>query len=531
MTSLALASTAAGRQAVNPWIVAVTVTLATFMEVLDTTVANVALPYIAGDLGVSVDEASWLLTTYLVANAIVLPASGWFSGMIGRKRFYMSCVFLFTVSSALCGMAPSLPVLLLCRILQGMGGGGLQPSEQGILLDTFPKQKVGMAMAVYGIAVLLAPILGPTLGGYITDQWNWRWIFFINIPVGCLSLFMTHLVVHDPPYMEQELSERRGKPRNLDLIGFGLIALGLGALEIIYDRGQEDDWFNSRVILVLSVLAIVSLVTAVAWELRHPHPVINLRLLKDRNFAAGCLLVYTIFMVVYGSNVLMPQMVQALFGYDAYTAGLIMSPAGIGVMLCMPISGFLVGRRFDARYLIFFGILCVAAGSYWAALMNIEVSPWVLLIRRSAQFVGMGFIFAPLNTAAYVYLPRDQTSNATGLFNMMRNEGASLGIALVNIILARRGQFHQSRLVDSLTPFNQPYVEANQALTQQLHQAGYGPVTDSQMALEQIYQAARQQAQLLSYLDLFWIFSVAAVCLAPMVFLMRPSKGEKGSAA
>ncbi len=515
----------------NPWLVAITVTLATFMEVLDTTVANVSLPYIAGDLGVSVDEASWLLTTYLVANAIVLPISGWISGLIGRKRFYMSCVFLFTASSALCGLAPNLSVLLLCRLLQGAGGGGLQPSEQGILLDTFPPKKVGMAMAVYGIAVLLAPILGPTLGGYITDQWNWRWIFYINIPVGCLSLFLTNLVVEDPPYMTKERQARRGKPFDLDYIGLGLIALGLGALEIIYDRGQENDWFNSRLILVLTVLAIVSLTTAVAWELRHPNPVVNLRLLKDRNFGAGCLVIYAVFLVLYGSNVLMPQMVQALFGYDAYTAGLIMSPAGIAVMICMPISGFLLGRRFDARYLIFFGVLCIAAGSYWAALMNLEVSPWVLVVRRSAQLVGMGFIFAPINTAAYLYLPRDQTSNATGLFNMMRNEGASLGVSLVSIVLAQRGQLHQSRLVDSLTPLDQPYVEARRTLTQQFHRAGFGPVTDSQMALQQIYEAAQRQALALSYLDLFWIFSVLAVCIAPLVFLMRRSVTAKGAAS
>ncbi len=531
MSSLALSHSAVGRQAVNPWVVAITVTLATFMEVLDTTVANVSLPYIAGDLGVSVDEASWLLTTYLVANAVVLPASGWVSGLIGRKRFYMMCVFLFTVSSALCGMAPNLKTLLLCRLLQGVGGGGLQPSEQGILLDTFPRQKVGMAMAVYGIAVLFAPILGPTLGGYITDQWNWRWIFYINIPVGCLSLFMTSLFVHDPPYMDEERRARRGKKLDLDLIGLGLIALGLGSLEIIYDRGQENDWFNSQLILVLTVLAIVSISTAIAWELRHPNPVINLRLLKDRNFGAGCLVIYTIFLVLYGSNVLMPQMAQSLFAYDAYTAGLIMSPAGIAVMICMPISGFLIGRRVDMRYLIFFGVLCVAAGSYWAALMNLDVSPWVLVVRRSAQLVGMGFIFAPINTAAYIYLTQEQRSNATGLFNMMRNEGASLGIALVNILLARRGQFHQSRIVDYLTPLDQPFAEAQKALTQQFHHAGYGPATDRLMALQQIYEAAQRQALALSYLDIFWVFSIIAIAVAPLVFLMRRSIAEKGTPA
>ncbi len=518
------------RPGVNPWIVAVTVTLATFMEVLDTTIANVSLPYIAGDLGVSVDEASWVLTTYLVANAIVLPVSGWISGLIGRKRFYMTCVLLFTISSALCGMAPNLAILLLCRVLQGTGGGGLQPSEQGILLDTFPRQKVGMAMAVYGIAILVAPIVGPTLGGYITENYHWRWIFYINVPVGCLSLFLTHLVVRDPPHMDEARKARRGKPLDLDFFGLGLIALGLGALEIIYDRGQEDDWFNSRFILTLTVMAIVSLVTAIAWELRHPNPVVNLRLLKDRNFGAGCLVIYGIFIVVYGSNVLLPQMLQALFGYDAYTAGLVMSPAGIVVMACMPISGFLLGHRFDARWLVVVGILAVAGGSYWAAHLNIEASPSVLVIRRCTQFVGMGFVFAPINTAAYLYLPGEQRTNATGVLNMFRNEGASLGVALVSIMLAQRGQLHQSRLVEGLTPLSMPFVDARNTLVQQFQTAGYDPVTAGNMALRQIYETTQQQAQVMSYLDLFWMFSIAALCLIPLIFLMRRSVAEKGAA-
>ena len=528
MSSATPVSLPASRPEVNPWIVAVTVTLATFMEVLDTTIANVSLPYIAGDLGVSLDEASWLLTTYLVANAVVLPASGWISGLIGRKRFYMGCVLLFTISSALCGMAPNLPILLLCRLFQGAGGGGLQPSEQGILLDTFPRKKVGMAMAVYGIAVLFAPILGPTVGGYITENYHWRWIFYINIPVGCLSLALTQLVVRDPDYMVAERRAQHGKPLNLDLFGLTLITLGLGALEVIYDRGQEDDWFNSRAILVLTVLAVVALSTAVIWELRHPKPVINLRLLKDRNFGIGCLLVYVIFFALYGSNVLLPQMVQVLFGYDAYTAGLIMSPAGIVVMICMPVSGYLLGRGVDARRLMFFGILCVAAGSYWQALLSLDASPGILVMRRCAQLFAMGFIFAPANVAAYLYLPQEQTSNATGLFNMVRNEGASLGIATVNIMLAQRGQLHQTRLVEGLGPLGEAFVTARDQLTQQFQMAGYDPVTAGQMALDQIYQATQQQALLMSYLDLFFLFAVATCCIAPLVFLMRRSVAGKG---
>jgi DHA2 family multidrug resistance protein len=515
-----------------PWVVAMTVTLATFMEVLDTTIANVSLPYIAGDLGVSVDEASWVLTTYLVANAIVLPLSGWISGLIGRKNFYMSCVFLFTLSSALCGMAPSLAVLLLCRVFQGAGGGGLQPSEQGILLDTFPGAKRGMAMSIYGIAVLVAPILGPTLGGYITENFNWRWIFYINVPIGCLSLFLTSLVVHDPPYLIAERQSQRGKPFHVDYAGLGLIAVGLAALEIIYDRGQEDDWFNSHFILVLIVLAIVCLAAAVMWELRHPNPIVNVRLLGERNFAASCVVIFVVFAVLYGSNVLLPQFLQALLTYDAYTAGLILSPGGIAVMVCMPLSGWLLSRGADARYLIFFGVLSVAAASYWSSLLNLDASPYIFVIRRCAQLFGMAFIFAPINTAAYTYLSKEQASNATGLYNLIRNEGSSLGIAMVNTLLARRGQFHQSRLTENLDPFNPILTSTRDTLSSAYHTlGGYDTVSSGVMALQQIYNETVGQALSLSYFDIYHVFGIAAFFAAPLVFLMRRSVKEKGAAA
>ncbi len=361
-----------------------TVTLATFMEVLDTSIANVSLPHIAGDLAVSQDEASWVLTTYLVANAIVLPVSGWASNLIGRKHFYMTCVALFTVSSALCGLAPSLGWLLFFRVLQGAGGGGLQPSEQSILLDTFPGQKRGMGMAIYGVAVLVAPILGPTLGGYITDNYNWRWIFFINLPIGVLSLFLTSIIVRDPPYLEAERKKRRDF--SIDYIGLGLIALGLGSLEILYDRGQIDDWFGSSFIVTLATVAAVCIVAAVVWELVHPNPIVNLRLLRDRNFAVGCLIMYSTFAVLYGSTILLPQMLQQLYGYTAFTAGLVLSPGGIATMIGMPIAGYLLGKRVDARILIFIGLLAVAAATYWNSLLNLFVSADVIVIRRCARW-------------------------------------------------------------------------------------------------------------------------------------------------
>lgn len=507
----------------NHWLIAGTVTIASFMEVLDTTIANVSLPYIAGDLAVSEDEASWILTTYLVANAVVLPASGWISGLIGRKRFYMACVLIFTISSALCGLAPNLPLLLLFRVIQGAGGGGLQPSEQGILLDTFPGKQRGMAMAVYGVAILFAPIIGPTLGGFITENYDWRWIFYINVPVGALSLFLTNMVVRDPPWMDKERQSQHVRWLDLDWLGLGLIALGLGSLEIIYDRGQENDWFNSRLIIVLLIFAIVSLGTAIVWELRHPRPIVNLRFFQDRNFAAGSIVIYSAFAIIYGSNVLLPLMLQNLFGYDAYTAGLIMSPGGIAVMVFMPVSGYLLGRGFDARMLIFFGLLSVAAASYWTAHLTLEASPEALVVRRCAQLFGMGFVFAPVNTAAYLYLPKEQTSNATGLFNLVRNEGASLGIAVYNTLLARRSQFHQNRLVGDVSDLRLPFREFREQLLQQFHLQGFDLGTAGRMALDQIYQIVQHQAEFMSYLDLFWVFAVAGVCAAPLVFLMRRS--------
>lgn len=524
------AANPAVRAGVNPWVIAFTVTLATFMEVLDTSIANVSLPYIAGDLGVSVDEASWVLTTYLVANAIVLPLSGWISSFIGRKRFYMLCVALFTVSSFLCGTATSLTQLIFYRVLQGAGGGGLQPSEQGILLDTFPGEKRGMAMSVYGMAVLVAPILGPTLGGYITENYNWRWIFWINIPVGLVSLFLTNMVVEDPAWMTREREKVKSGPVRVDYIGLGLLALGLAALEIIYDRGQEDDWLNSRFIIILMWIAGLGLTAAVMWELSHPNPIVNFRLLADRNFGVGCLVIFCTFAVLYGSNVLLPQMLQALYGYNAYTAGLILSPSGIVTMIAMPVVGWLLGRKTDARWLIFFGLLFLGAATYYESLITLQVSPSSLVFRRCIQLVNMALIFAPINTAAYQSIPQDQANNATGLFNLVRNEGASFGIAVVSTMLARRGQFHQSRLGERLHDLNPVYTDRVEQLTSYFQAAGYDPVTAHQMALTEVYQLLQNQAVSLSYFDLFWLFAVAALCVAPLVFLMRKSVAGKGPA-
>ncbi|HUB26982.1 MAG TPA: DHA2 family efflux MFS transporter permease subunit, partial [Tepidisphaeraceae bacterium] len=417
MTTLAAPRTLSpARPHFGPWVIAMTVTMATFMEVLDTSIANVSLPHIAGSLSATTEESTWVLTSYLVANAVILPLSGWLSGLMGRKRFYMTCVALFTLSSALCGMATSLGMLVFFRVIQGMGGGGLQPSEQAILVDTFPINKRGMAMAVYTIAILVAPVLGPTLGGWITDNYTWRWIFYINLPVGCISLFLSNMVLQDPPYLVAQRHARRGKPINIDFIGLGLLALGLAGLEIVLDKGQEDDWFSSNFILIFFCVALIALVGAVIWELRHPHPIVNLRLFKERNFMACCVIIVCVYGMLYGTTVLLPQMLQNLMGYTATEAGLVLSPAALVTMLEMPIVGFLLSRRLDPRYMIMVGLAIIATAAYWMSSLNLFIAPSDVIWPRILQVLGAGLMFVPVNTVAYRFIPRDQTNNASGLF-------------------------------------------------------------------------------------------------------------------
>ena len=371
------------RPAINPWIIALTVTLATFMEVLDTSIANVALPHMAGSLSVSVHESTWVLTSYLVANAVILPLSGWLSSIIGRKRFYLSCVVLFTASSALCGMATSIEQLVLFRVLQGLAGGGLQPSEQAILMDTFPPAKRGMAMAVYTLAILVAPVLGPTLGGYITENYSWRWIFYINLPVGVISVVLSSLLLQDPPYLKAQQAARKGQPFRMDFLGLGLLTIGLASLELMLDKGQEHDWFDSPFIVWLCAIAAAALIATIFWELRHPAPIINLRLFRDRNFSAAAVCVFFAFGVLYGSNVLLPQMLQTLMGYSALNAGLVLSPAGFVTMLEMPLIGLMLSRGVDARKMIIAGLATVGVASMWMSGLNLGVSPGMVISPRN----------------------------------------------------------------------------------------------------------------------------------------------------
>jgi DHA2 family multidrug resistance protein len=515
----------------NQWVIALTVTMATFMEVLDTSIANVSLPHIAGNLSASINESTWVLTSYLVANAIVLPLSGWLSSILGRKRFYMMCVLMFTISSMMCGLATSLGQLIFCRVLQGMGGGGLQPSEQAILVDTFPPQKRGMAMAVYGMAILCAPILGPTLGGWITDNYSWRWIFFINAPVGCVSLMLSSIVLRDPPHLIAKRAELRKKKFQIDYIGLSLLTLGLGTLEVVLDKGQDVDWFGSRMIVWMSAIAVVSLVSVVIWELKHPQPIINLRLLKERNFRFCALVLFFAFGVLYGSTVLLPELMQNLMGYSATAAGMVMSPAGLFTMMEMPLIGFLLGRRVDARWLIMSGLGIVGFAAYWMSTLNLEVGPFQLIVPRVVQTLGAGMLWVPGNTAAYMYIPRDQTSNASGLFNLIRNEGSSIGVSVVTTFLVRNQQAHQSYLSAHVNSLNPIATAAMQRASASVLARTGDTVLSHKIGLQMIYTEVQRQAQALSYFDMFRLFAFASFAVIPLVLLMKRSVAEKGAEA
>jgi MFS transporter, DHA2 family, multidrug resistance protein len=491
--------------------------LATFMEVLDTSVANVALPHIAGNLSASTDEATWMLTSYLVANAIILPMGGWFSMMFGRKRFYMICVALFTISSCLCGMAPTLGSLIFFRVLQGIGGGALQPMSQAILVETFPREKQGMAMAIFGMGVVLAPVIGPTLGGWLTDDFSWRWIFFINIPVGVLSLLMTKMLVFDPPYLVRK-SFRDGL--KIDYTGFGLLALGLGSLEVVLDEGQKEDWFGSNFIVGFAIVAAVCLVSVVFWELKHEHPVIDFRVLKNRNFALGTLSMLVLGFVLYGSTMLLPVLLQTLLGYTAMLSGLVLSPGGLVVIVCMPLVGTLL-RHFQARWLVIFGVLVSATGLLIMSRFNLYIDYGTAVWSRMVQSAGMAFLFVPISVATVATVSRDRMNYATGLFNLARNIGGSSGIATVTTLLARRSQMHQQALVSHLTPYDAAYRDAMLHTTQLLHAHGATVPDAARQAGGLLYGGLLRQSAMLAFADAFWVMAVLFVLIIPLMFLMK----------
>jgi len=515
----------AWRPAVNPWIIAVAVTLATFMEVLDTSIANVALPHIAGSLSAGQDESTWVLTSYLVSNAIVLPLSGWLSSIIGRKNFYMGCVALFTISSFMCGLAPNLATLIVCRILQGAGGGGLQPSEQAILADTFPPAKRGMAFAVYGIAVVTAPAIGPTLGGWITDNFSWRWIFFINIPVGILSILLTSRLIQDPPYFQR----RKLRETSIDYVGLGFVALGLGTLQVILDKGQREDWFESNFIVYLSVVSVASLIFVVIWEWRRKDPIVDLHLFRDRTFAVSNLLMFMLGFALLGSTLLLPLFMQTLLGYTAQRAGLALMPGGFTIMLLLPLVGFLLSR-YSPRWLLLFGLSMLSLSLFHMTRFDLDMDFRTATIARVLQAMGMAFLFVPINTAAYGFLPRDKNNAASGLMNLARNMGGSVGISVVTTMLDRRTQFHQNQLAGHLSASN-PVLQARlKALGQLIQSHGGGPPGSSAVPYAFIQGVLARQAAMLAYLDCFWFLGVAILLMVPMVFLMRKTKPGGGMA-
>ncbi len=504
----------------NPWAIALTVTMATFMEVLDTSIANVSLPHMAGSLSVSQDESTWVLTSYLVSNAIVLPVSGWFATRFGRKRFYMTSVAIFTASSLLCGLAPNLGLLILFRVLQGLGGGGLAPSEQAILADTFAPAKRATAFSVYAMAVVLAPAIGPTLGGFITDHYSWRWVFFINVPVGLLSLLLSSRMLQDPPH----LVEARKRTGGIDYVGFGLIAVGLGALELVLDKGQEDDWFASPVIVSFAVIAAVALVSFVLWEWRREHPVVDVRLFKSKNFAVSNLMMLVLGMTLYGSTVLLPQYLQVWMGYSATDAGMALSPGALVFVCLMPIIGPLVSR-YDPRYLIALGFTVLAVGLYHMSRTlypGIDFSTAVWL--RIYLTIGMALLFVPINTVVYAGVPPSKNNAVSGIVNLSRNMGGDIGIATVTTLIARRAQVHQERIATNLVPGVQAFTEKLNGIAQALEHAGMSSVQATKQAYGAIYRQLIQQAQTLAYLDTLFVFACFAALMVPLVLLTKRAR-------
>jgi len=504
----------------NPWLIAVVVAIAAFMEVLDTSIANVALPYMAGSLGASNSQSTWVLTSYLVSNAIVLPISGWLAGAIGRKRFFMICLAAFTVSSLLCGIAPSLGAIIFFRVLQGVGGGGLQPMAQAILADVFPPEKRGLAFALYGVTAVVAPTIGPTLGGWITDNYTWRWIFFINLPVGILALLLVYRLVDDPPWAKRQ----KGAGLKIDYIGVSLLALGVGALQIMLDKGQEDDWFGSRFILTLAILAAVGLVSLVIWEWFYKNPIVDVKLYKNLNFLGSNAMMFTLGLIYFGSLVMMPLFLQSLMGYTAESAGLVLSGSGLLLLFLMPVVG-VSSSKVQARYLVAFGWLALAIGMFVSSrYLDLDLSFRVVGVLRLAQVVGLPFLFVPINLASYVGMPAEKSGSVAGLVNFMRNIGSSVGTSLVTTLIERRAQFHQVHLAANVTP-GRPGLAAQVAgLTARLIASGMDAGRAASQAHALIFRNVVAQATTLAYLDTFRYLGVGAAIMFVLAFFLRKNQ-------
>ena len=520
--SISATSNVTGLPRINPWVIAMTVTLATFMEVLDSSIANVALPHIAGTLGASPEESTWVITSYLVSSAVVLPMSGWLSNLFGRKRFYMTCVAIFTVSSLLCALAPSLPLLILFRILQGAGGGGLQPTEQAILADTFSAKQRAMGFAMYGVAILVAPAIGPTLGGWITDNYSWHWIFLINVPIGILSLILTQRIVHDPDCLRDMAN---GNLR-VDYAGIGLIVVGVGFLQYVLDKGQENDWFSSDAIVASLVIAIAALVLLVIRELTHENPIMDLRLLGKRNFATAVTFSFVLGMVLNGSTVLLPQFLQNDLGYTAQRAGMALSPGAIVLALMMPIAGILASR-FDPRIIIASGFALTAFGLFHVTSIHVGVSFVTMVSYRVIQVIGIPLIFIRISTLNYVGVPRNKFNQVSGISNFLRNIGGGIGISLLNNFIAQQGQIHRSALTAHTNHANPFFERQFQGTIQSFMAMGGGRAEASRRALAQLSAQVDLQSNVLSFANSFWILGFLILFLIPLPFLMRRPSPEE----
>ncbi|MGH6878050.1 MAG: DHA2 family efflux MFS transporter permease subunit [Rhizomicrobium sp.] len=512
-------SVAGGR---NPWSIVAVISIATFMVVLDTSIANVALAHIAGSLSASYDEATWVVTSYLVANAVIIPASGWLADVVGRKRYYMISVATFTGASFLCGLSQSLSFLVIARVLQGLGGGGLQTVEQSMLVDTFPPSKRGLAFAAYGLVVITAPILGPTLGGWITDNYSWHWVFLINVPVGLLSLTLVTFYVDEPKALRDRAAELRKGGLNIDYMGFAFVALWLGCMEVTLDRGQIDDWFASPMITVFAIIAALSFLALVPWELMRKDPIVNVNLFRRRNFVISSLFFLVLGVVLFGSTQFIPQLLQEVLGYTAYDAGLALTAGGVVTIFAMPIVGILSGRV-DARFLIGFGFVMQIFAFWYMGHLSTQMSFDNAAFARLLQSAGLPFLFIPISTVAYIGLRPEENNQASALMNVMRNLGGTIGISTVQTLLARGEQIHQSRLVENLNPLNPNYVQATRQMTQALHGAG---AQASGAALGHLYRAVQQQGAMMSYVDVFYLLMIVAIFTLPLLFFMQ--KGQAG---
>ena len=515
-----VSSTEPWKPRANPWVIAVVVAVAAFMEVLDTSIANVALPYIAGNLGASNDESTWILTSYLVSNAIVLPITGWFAGIFGRKRFFMVCLTIFTISSLLCGTAPNLGGIILFRVLQGAGGGGLQPMAQAILADTFPPEKRGLAFALFGITTIIAPTIGPTLGGWITDNYSWRWIFFINLPVGIMALFLVSRLLEDPPWVRRVA--RAGV--TIDYVGVALLVIGVGALQIMLDKGQEEDWFESPFIVVLAVAAALGLTSLVIWEWFHKTPVVDVRLYKNANFLGANLMMFVLGIMLFSSLVMMPQFLQTLMGYTAESAGLVLSGGGLLLLFLMPIVGTL-SSRVQARYIIAFGWLALSVAMlYSTQTLNLQISFQAAAWLRVVQVFGLGFLFVPINLVSYIGMPPEKSGNVAGLVNFMRNIGAGIGTSMVTTVIARRAQFRQVHLVAHATLGQPQFTQAVDALSRRLAISGLDHSTARLQSYARVYTGLIGQATALAYIDAFWVLCVGAAIMFVLSFALKKNQ-------